>query len=661
MRIAIDFSVSSVIRSLFIATIFVVAGCNGGSGGGGSDPGDSVDPADSDAVTEAVAVAVSGALTNKITGTPPAPSGAAQTDAPVISAAVTSRAVEAGDDVDIPLTVRSFNDIDALFAKIPGAGSYFEVTVPENGKHSQVAISKAAVTRTFALSITVPGNVAPGQFCIEFSARDATGLVSNLARVCLNVVDDPEPAGNRPPVARISSDETVPPGTAVTLDGNTSSDTDGSIVSYVWTQVQGPPVTLTTPTVTTAAFTAPSTETTLAFVLTVTDDDGASGSDSVTITVSNTPPPTTISFESAGQTAVESAGIVRVGLSVVPVPTEAITLPFTVSGTASSSDRTVVASPLVIPAGATNVSIDVTLTDDAGAESDETVILTLGTPSSGELGQTTTFTLTIADNEGTAPAQGTLFVIDEAYRLVRFQASAPGTIQSIVQITGVPPLQSGSPPLVTSMDFRPSTGELYLYVDNRRVYRINTTTGAATLVTTTNAQQVDTVDLNGLDFNPCNDQLRATGDGIKSFRFNGDATFVARDTDLAYADGDVNEGGEASIDAIAYTACVGGATTLYGVDGFNNTLVRIGSVGGSPSSPNAGRMTTIGTFATGVGGASQGGFDIDPQSGSAYLTDGDGTQTTLYRIDLTTGTQTNLGIIGDGVEAFRSNCLAIQP
>jgi hypothetical protein len=657
MRPSFDFSVSSVVRSLFLAAALAAAGCNGSSGGG--DPGDSVDPADPDAVTEVVSVALGGALTNKITGAPPAPSGAAATDAPVISADVTSTAVEAGDDVDVPLTVRSVNDIDALFAKIPGAESYFEITVPETGKRSRIAMAKA--TRTFALSITVPGNVAPGQFCIEISARDTSGLVSNLARVCLNVVDDPEPAGNQPPVARISADQTVLPGAAVTLDGSASSDADGGIVGYVWTQVQGPPVALTTPTVTTAAFTAPNTETALAFVLTVTDDEGAAGSDSVAITVSNTPPPTTISFESAAQTAVESAGTVRVGLSVVPVPTETITLPFTVSGTASAPDRTVVASPLVIAAGATNVFIDVSVTDDSGAESDETVILTLGTPSSGELGQTTTFTLTIDDNEGTAPAQGTLFVIDEAYRLVRFQASAPGTILSTVEITGVAPNQDGSPPLVTSMDFRPSTGELYLYVDNRRVYRINTTSGAATLVTTTSAAQVDTVDLNGFDFNPCNDQLRATGNGLQNFRFNGNAGFLARDADLAYANGDVNEGGEASIDAIAYTACVGGATTLFGVDGFNNTLVRIGSVGGSPSSPNAGQMTTIGSFASGVGGASQGGFDIDLQGGSAYLTDGDGTQTTLYRIDLTTGAQTNLGIIGDGVDAFRSNCLAIQP
>ncbi len=659
MRPSIDFSVSSVIRSLFVAATLVVAGCNGGSGG--SDPGGTVDPGDADAVTDAISLVLPGALTDKVVG--PLPTGAGEADAPVVSADVTSTAVEAGDDVDVPLTVRSVNDIDALFAKIPGAESYFEITVPESGsgKRSPIAMSKAAVTRTFALSITVPGNVTPGQFCIEFSARDSTGLVSNLARVCLNVVDDPEPAGNRPPVARTSSDETVLPGSAVTLNGNASSDTDGSIVSYAWTQVQGPAVTLSTPNAASTGFTAPDTETTLAFVLTVTDDAGAAGSDSVTITVSNTPPPTTISFENAAQTAAESAGTVRVGLSVVPVPSEAITLPFTVGGTASGSDRTVVASPLSIPAGATSVSIDVNVTDDAGAESDETVILTLGTPSSGELGQTTTFTLTIDDNEGAAPAQGTLFVIDEAYRLVRFQASAPGTILSTVDITGVAPNQDSSPPLVTSMDFRPSTGELYLYVDNRRVYRINTTSGAATLVATTSAGQVDTIDLNGFDFNPCNDQLRATGNGLQNFRFDGNAAFLARDTDLAYADGDVNEGGEASIDAIAYTACVGGATTLFGVDGFNNTLVRIGSVGGTPSSPNAGQMTTIGLFASGVGGASQGGFDIDLQSGTAYLTDGDGTQTTLYRIDLTTGTQTNLGIIGDGTEAFRSNCLAIQP
>ena len=40
------------------------------------------------------------------------------------------------------------------------------------------------------------------------------------------------------------SDQSVEPGALVTLDGSASSDSDGSIISYLWEQSSGPDVTL---------------------------------------------------------------------------------------------------------------------------------------------------------------------------------------------------------------------------------------------------------------------------------------------------------------------------------------------------------------------------------------------------------------------------------
>lgn len=672
MNQAKDLRVSAFIRHLMggigLWLALCIGACGGGGGGGGGGQQVAVD--NPDALTQAVDVALGDSLADKVTGSPPAPSGSEVVDAPLVAADVAATEVEAGDEVAVPLTVRSASQIERLFAKIPDADSYFEITVAAGGKRMAAAAARAkaqqlakALTQTFPFSVKVPGSVENGRFCIQFSAQDVDGRVSNVAEVCLDVVDQAQPSANLPPDASAGADQRVLPGTAVTLDGSASSDADSTALSYAWAQVQGPAVALQNANAAVATFDAPDTDgVTLSFALTVTDDQGAAGSAAVTVVVSTQPPPTVVSFAAAAQSALESAGTVNVALSVVPTPTADITLPFTVSGTASASDRTVASSPLTIPAGATSASIAVTIADDTAAEDDETVVLVLGTPTGAELGSPGAYTLTIADNEGTTVPAGTLFVVDEAYRLIRFEAATPQTI-SAIDITGVEATgPDGTPPLPLALDFRPANGELYLATDDRRFYRIDTSSGAATLAGTTSSADVTTALLLGIDFDPCTDDIRAIGINQENYRLNADASLIARDTDLQFAAGDENAGfGPDAVNAIAYTACVQGATTLYGIDTTLDLLVRIGSAGGSPTSPNSGQVTTIGSLGTGVGGAGQIPFDIDRTSGAAYLLDSDGIDTTVYEVDLATGALTNLGIIGDGSADLRANVLAVQP
>jgi hypothetical protein len=95
-------------------------------------------------------------------------------------------------------------------------------------------------------------------------------------------------AGNVPPVANAGADQTVVTGAAVTLDGSASTDSDGTIASYTWTQLSGTAVTLSGSGAT-RTFTAPGSPTTLLFSLTVTDNSGApSDPSTVTITVGDT-------------------------------------------------------------------------------------------------------------------------------------------------------------------------------------------------------------------------------------------------------------------------------------------------------------------------------------------------------------------------------------
>ncbi len=96
------------------------------------------------------------------------------------------------------------------------------------------------------------------------------------------------PPANQAPIANAGNDQMVVGGESVILAGS-GSDTDGTIASYTWTQTAGSTVAITNGDTAAASFDAPNAAESLTFTLVVTDDDGASSSDSVTITVSLAP------------------------------------------------------------------------------------------------------------------------------------------------------------------------------------------------------------------------------------------------------------------------------------------------------------------------------------------------------------------------------------
>ena len=90
---------------------------------------------------------------------------------------------------------------------------------------------------------------------------------------------------NRPPVADAGSDQEVPPGEKVSLNGTGSSDPDGDALSYSWSQTAGAPVVLTGADTATPVFVTPAAPGDLAFSLTVYDGKISSKPDEVKVTV----------------------------------------------------------------------------------------------------------------------------------------------------------------------------------------------------------------------------------------------------------------------------------------------------------------------------------------------------------------------------------------
>ena len=93
---------------------------------------------------------------------------------------------------------------------------------------------------------------------------------------------------NQAPVSEAGLDQTTSYNQVVTLDGSGSSDPDGTIESYEWSQISGANVILSSNDQLTTTFTSPNEEGELVFKLTVFDNDFSSDVDTVVITIINT-------------------------------------------------------------------------------------------------------------------------------------------------------------------------------------------------------------------------------------------------------------------------------------------------------------------------------------------------------------------------------------
>jgi hypothetical protein len=95
-------------------------------------------------------------------------------------------------------------------------------------------------------------------------------------------------SGNALPIANAGADQAVTSGTTVTLNGTTSSDPDGTVLTYLWLQTVGPNVSVSNGATSQPTFVAPvvATPTAITFNLIVSDGAGGqSAPDLVTITV----------------------------------------------------------------------------------------------------------------------------------------------------------------------------------------------------------------------------------------------------------------------------------------------------------------------------------------------------------------------------------------
>lgn len=109
-----------------------------------------------------------------------------------------------------------------------------------------------------------------------------------------------------------------------------------------------------------------------------------------------------VSFGVASQSSIAESGTMNATIQLSAASASLVTIPFSVSVSSTASnpaDYTITSSPLTISAGATTANIVITIASDVLVEGNETVIITLGTPTNAVLGAITTHTATITDDD----------------------------------------------------------------------------------------------------------------------------------------------------------------------------------------------------------------------------------------------------------------------
>ena len=209
------------------------------------------------------------------------------------------------------------------------------------------------------------------------------------------------PAANTVPSANAGADQQTLVSQEVTISGS-GSDSDGSIASYLWTQSSGETVTLSASDTASVSFVAPSIETTLIFELSVTDNDGAEATDTVSVSVilPDNIPPTADAGEN--QTVPNSSSV-------------------TLNGSATDTDGSIVSYSWVQTSGET-----VTLTGANTASASFTAPDNRGTLE---------FSLTVTDDRGDTVTDSVSIEVNDSkvvisgaitFDLVPFQASGVG-------------------------------------------------------------------------------------------------------------------------------------------------------------------------------------------------------------------------------------------
>ena len=211
------------------------------------------------------------------------------------------------------------------------------------------------------------------------------------------VRDADTPSPNVPPTAEAGGPYTTVLGVDAAVDGSASTDNDGSLSAFAWDldndgqydDATGATATFTAATI--GVFTVG---------LQVTDDDGATDTDTATITVFENGPPVVTIEATDPNAAEEGPDTGTFTISRTGVTDGNLTVQLTLRGSATEGDDYLtLATAAVIPDGQSSVAVTVTPVDDELLEPTERVRLSIAADAAYTVGAADAATVRITDND----------------------------------------------------------------------------------------------------------------------------------------------------------------------------------------------------------------------------------------------------------------------
>lgn len=254
----------------------------------------------------------------------------------------------------------------------------------------------------------------------------------------------------------------------------------------------------------------------------------------------------------------------------------------------------------------------------------------------------------IADSMPALKGNEQLWLVTQTQQLQKVDVRSPTQILEQRALIG---LAEGEQ--IQGIDYRVAYGVLFAISNKGQLYTVDTVTGTLAAVGAPLAAGIWQVAQYGFDFNPAADRIRVVNENGQNLRLHPDSGALAfTDPELHFAASDPNAGVAPAIVAAAYTYNQHDAkvTTNYAIDKNLGILVTQGSIEGvEPQvSPNTGQLFTVG--ALGLTDLQQVSFDISDLRNIGLIAVSTATDaaSTLYQINLATGTVHKLGVLADG-------------
>jgi hypothetical protein len=343
-----------------------------------------------------------------------------------ISVSATPMAVSEGDGEGRFLLTLSEQNTSGSAISIPYTLSGTASSTDDFTSSSQVAqIDQEETTTTISIDITDDNEVEENETIILTLGNLPSGITAGTAEATVTIQDD-----DTEDFSAIAS---------ISIDQQTISEDDSNITFNITLNKENSsggtitiPLTIAGTATDTEDFTTTSLEveigtgeTSATFDISIIDDEDAeddetiilafgtlpdmilAGTESATLTIEDNdeaPFEATVSVEAAEETISEGdeIAIFTISLDTENTTGEAITIPFEISGTAvGSEDYTSPTLEVQINDGETSATVEIQIIDDEDGESDETIILTLGTLPDGLTEDSGSATITIQDNDQT--------------------------------------------------------------------------------------------------------------------------------------------------------------------------------------------------------------------------------------------------------------------